>query len=298
MATAQPKTVPRRASNQEKPAVRESLSSIASTQSQVEFATPDQTIILFDWDDTLCPSHWIRANRPTLSFFKPPPNEDQYALPLKELEKRGEALLNQALKLGRVVIVTNAVEPWVHTSCKNFLPKLLPIVEKIPVIYARSVFDKVNVDSATPKDKGQAMPGMYSANGVNKLTGINDLLASQQQEELSPQHWKEIAFAQEIEGFYSRYSHQSWKNVISIGDSIFERDALHRVVLQHSQQPGKKCRTKTVKLLDDPTIQELIAQVGIVQSVMDVLVSQDGNLNIEIDEEDLQLDSLPQWAGC
>ena len=28
---------------------------------------------------------------------------------------------------------------------------------------------------------------------------------------------EEIAFEQEISGFYSRYAHQSWKNVISIG---------------------------------------------------------------------------------
>lgn len=30
---------------------------------------------------------------------------------------------------------------------------------------------------------------------------------------------EEIAFEQEIAGFYSRYAHQSWKNVISIGEA-------------------------------------------------------------------------------
>lgn len=30
---------------------------------------------------------------------------------------------------------------------------------------------------------------------------------------------QEIAFEQEISGFYSRYAHQSWKNVISIGQA-------------------------------------------------------------------------------
>jgi len=229
----------------------------------------------------------IRENRPTLSFFKAAPNEDRFIVPLNELQKKGELLLKFALEMGKVIIVTNAVDPWVHTSCKNFLPGLLPIVEKIPVIYARSLYEKMNLDS--PKvPKGKAMPGMYAANGHNKLSGVNGLLAAQQAEAASPQHWKELAFDQEISGFYSRYSHQSWKNVISIGDAIFERDALRRVVLHHSNS-NKKCRTKTAKLLDEPSIEELIAQVSVVHGALALMVQYDGNLDIEIDEEDLQL---------
>merc|ERR1712050_151124 len=101
---------------------------------------------------------------------------------------------------------------------------------------------------------------MYSANGVNKLAQYNARLALQA-DGMAPQRWKEIAFEQEINGFYSRYAHQSWKNVISVGDSIFERDALRRVVLLH--QSKKKCRTKTLKLFDDPEVYELIQQVRV-----------------------------------
>lgn len=291
---SQPKTVARRSSAgacqshvKEKPSVKESLASITSTCSQAEFANPDQTLIVFDWDDTLCPSDWIRENRPTLSFLKAVPNEDRFTVPLKELEKRAEALLKLAMDMGKVVIVTNAVDPWVRTSCKNFLPGLLPIVEKIPVIYARSLYEKMNLDS--PKvPAGKAMPGMYAASGHNKLSGVNGLLAAQQAEAASPQHWKELAFEQEISGFYSRYSHQSWKNVISIGDAIFERDALRRVVV-HRPNSDKKCRTKTAKLLDEPTIEELIAQVSVIQTSLALMVLYDGDLDIEIDEDDLDL---------
>eukprot|EP00746_Dinoflagellata_sp_MGD_P131312 gnl/MRDRNA2_/MRDRNA2_65103_c0_seq3.p1 gnl/MRDRNA2_/MRDRNA2_65103_c0~~gnl/MRDRNA2_/MRDRNA2_65103_c0_seq3.p1 ORF type:complete len:351 (+),score=58.72 gnl/MRDRNA2_/MRDRNA2_65103_c0_seq3:105-1055(+) len=272
----------------QKPSVRESVASITSTCSQVEFAQPDQTVILFDWDDTLCPSHWIRENRPTLSYFMEAPNEDRFIVPLNDLQKKVEALLKLALELGKVIIVTNAVAPWVHMSCKNFLPGLLPLVEKIPVIYARSAFEMMNLNS--PKvPQGKAMPGMYDANGHDKLSKVNGLLATQQAEAASPQHWKEVAFDQEISGFYSRYSHQSWKNVISIGDAIFERNALHRVVL-HRSNSTKKCRTKTAKLLDDPSIEELIAQVSVLQGCLAMMVEHDGNLDIEIDEQDLDLE--------
>jgi len=231
-----------------------------STGSQAEYFKPNQTIILFDWDDTLCPSNWIRENRPALSFFRPAPTEERFQVPLLELQKQVEAVLKLALKMGKVLIVTNAMDPWVETSCRNFLPYLLPIVKTIPVIYARSVFDTHCVDPAKTRPRvsqgfgqrssspSRPVPGMFSPSGHNRLCATNTKLAAQT-DSLAPQRWKELAFEQEISGFYSQYSHQSWKNIISIGDSIFERDAVRRVVLNRPHMK-KQCRTKTAKLLD------------------------------------------------
>lgn len=276
-----------------KPSVRETIESITSTGSQAEYFKPEQTIILFDWDDTLCPSNWIRENRPALSFFKPCPTDEKYQRPLRELQKHVEATLRLALKMGKVIIVTNAMEPWVETSCRNFLPALVPIVSQIQVIYARSVFDTMTCEAARKSpartsSPGRALPGMYSASGQNKLGTSNSRL-SQQVDEMAPQKWKEIAFEQEITGFYSRYARQSWKNVISIGDSIFERDAVRRVVVNRPSAK-KKCRTKTAKLLDEPEIDELVSQVRVIHDALGLMVQYDGNLDIEIDEEDLKLD--------
>jgi len=269
-----------------KPSVRQTIESMASTGSQADYFKPEQTIILFDWDDTLCPSNWIRENRPALSFFKPAPQDEKYQRPLRELEVHVEATLKLAMKLGKVIIVTNAMEPWVDTSCRNFLPALMPLVSQIPVIYARSIFDAQGVDAARPR---QALPGMYGANGQNKLAACHGRLAHQQLDQMAPQKWKEVAFEQEIAGFYSRYQHQSWKNVISIGDSIFERDAVRRVVGNRPTN-HKKCRTKTAKLLDEPEVDELIAQVRVIHDALGLMVQYDGNLDIEIDEDDLKLD--------
>jgi hypothetical protein len=217
--------------------------------------------------------------------------DEKYQRPLHELSLRVEATLKEAMKLGKVVIVTNAMEPWVETSCRNFLPMLLPYVQMIPVVYARSIYDSLNLEAARQRPQAgaiAAMPGMYAANGQNKLAGLNSRL-SMQTEELAPQRWKELAFEQEITGFYSRYQHQTWKNVISIGDSIFERDAVRRVVVNRPLT-HKKCRTKTAKLLDEPEIWELIAQVRVIHDALSLMVQYDGNLDIEIDEEDLKLD--------
>jgi len=167
----------------------------------------------------------------------------------------------------------------------------------VPIIYARSIFEMQACEPprTPPRGTGAAraahapLPGLYAANGQNRLSNYNQRLSQQRFDEMAPQRWKEVAFEQEITGFYSRYAHQSWKNVISIGDSIFERDALRRVVLQRPQAK-KKCRTKTLKLFDDPEIAELIAQVKVVHDVLSMMVQYDGELDIEIDEEDLKID--------
>lgn len=269
-----------------RPSVRQTLESLVSTGSQAEYFNPEQTIILLDWDDTLCPSNWIRENRPALSFFKPCPPDEHFQKPLRELEIHVDITLKLAMKLGKVVIVTNAMEPWVQTSCRNFLPNLVPLVEQLPIIYARSVFEGHHLDSPKAADSGaKNMPGMYSASGQNKLASHNTRMALQN-DALLPQRWKEFVFDMEITGFYSKYDHQSWKNVISIGDSVFERDAVRRVVLNRPNAK-KKCRTKTAKFLDEPTVEELIAQVKIINDAMSMMVSYDGNLDIEIDEDDL-----------
>lgn len=278
-------------SRAEKPAIRPTIDSVISSGSQADFFKPEQTIILFDWDDTLCPSNWIRENRPALSFFKPCPNDEKYQRPLQALQKEVEATLKLAMKLGKVVIVTNAMDPWVETSCRNFLPQLVPIVMTLPIIYARSVYESASLDVAKRRNsspQGGAMPGMFAANGQNKLSAYNARLQLQA-DEMAPQRWKELAFEQEINGFYSRYQHQSWKNVISIGDSIFERDAVRRVVVNR-HNAKKKCRTKTAKLLDEPEVDELVAQVRVIHDALTLMVQYDGNLDIEIDEEDLKLD--------
>lgn len=111
----------RACSGRMKPTVRQTIDSMVSTGSQSEYLSPEQTIILFDWDDTLCPSSWIRQNRPALSFFKPAPPDEKYQQPLRELSQYVEKTLKLAMTLGKVVIVTNAMDPWVMISCKHFL---------------------------------------------------------------------------------------------------------------------------------------------------------------------------------
>ncbi|CAK0875853.1 unnamed protein product, partial [Prorocentrum cordatum] len=99
----------------------------------------------------------------------------------------------------------------------------------------------------------------------------------------------------EIAGFYSRYPHQSWKNVISIGDSTCERQAARKVVpLRPSAE--QKCRVKTMKLLEEPGLEDLTVQVRAICKIIKAMVQHDGDLDIELGAEDLHDDASLEGA--
>lgn len=91
-----------------------------------------QTVIIFDWDDTLlCTSFLQRSQGQSMS-----PAVHRI---LKRIEQVALRLLENALKVGQTFIITNAMEGWVEESAQRCLPNLVPILKKqVPVISARS----------------------------------------------------------------------------------------------------------------------------------------------------------------
>jgi len=85
-----------------------------------------------------------------------------------------------------------------------------------------------------------------------------------------------------ITKFYSHYPQQSWKNVVSIGDSPFERQALLDVVEAHKQPEGKRCRTKTIKLADAPDLQQFNSQLDLLSSWLRLVIRYDNDCDIDL----------------
>jgi hypothetical protein len=236
------------------------LESLVSTGSQAEYFHPKQSIIIFDWDDTLCPSHWIRINRPKLQYFQPCPNEPRYKVPLETLSDQVIKVLRASVAISKTIILTNAQVTWVEVSCRNFMPRVWPIIKElgIDIVYARQ---SVEQDISTCRD----LDYNYNAN--------------------APQLWKERAMKDNISKFYSQYLHQSWKNIVSIGDQICEHNAL-RIVALARPTGKKKCRTKTVKLIEEPSIENLIAENQVIIQWLGGLVQYDGELTVDLSHDD------------
>merc|ERR1719382_1722123 len=76
-----------------------------------------------------------------------------------------------------------------------------------------------------------------------------------------------------VSEFYSRYPAQSWKNILSIGDAMYEHAAIRQVVRARPME--KRCRAKTIKLLEGPTILGMVVQLAMLNSWLARIVQSD-----------------------
>lgn len=98
-------------------------------------APSHQTVIIFDWDDTLLSTTYL-SNRGDQAL--PAPMEKH----LRGIEEVVIKLLELAMRLGNTFIITNAMEGWVQHSAAKWAPGLLDVLRKVPVISARAKYEE------------------------------------------------------------------------------------------------------------------------------------------------------------
>lgn len=152
-----------------------------------EFFDSADTLIVFDYDDTILPTSWLKAQG--LDDVHGAVISEAQREELESLARHAEKTLLAAQALGEVVFVTNAGSGWLELSCQEFLPSLAPLLLGVRTISARST---------------------YEPQGV-----------------ASPAAWKRLAFDAVVSSFCRRKTTQGRaRNFVSIGDSWHERDAL------------------------------------------------------------------------
>jgi hypothetical protein len=98
--------------------------------------TRKSSLIILDWDDTLFPTNWVVKNDINLATSN---SRDQYLIYFQELDRILYKFLTKVLKLGKVIIVTNALPDWIALS-SVVLPHTFKILQKIEVISARGLY--------------------------------------------------------------------------------------------------------------------------------------------------------------
>ena len=98
------------------------------------------SIIIFDWDDTLLPTTFLT---PGGIFDEDIELSNTDTEKLSKLEQSVLQLLTEAVEKGNVYIITNAGKGWVEYSANRFYPSILPILKKIKIISARGEYEKV-----------------------------------------------------------------------------------------------------------------------------------------------------------
>lgn len=93
-----------------------------------------QSLIIFDWDDTLQPTTWLLRkgllpgsllSTGVLEMFE-------------ELSVEIIKVLEYAKTFGRVAIITNSEKGWVPECAGAFMPKIVPVLKTIGVYSARN----------------------------------------------------------------------------------------------------------------------------------------------------------------
>jgi hypothetical protein len=161
---------------------------IANNQTLYNNSEKSTTVIVFDWDDTLLSSSFLSSRGLRLDSDKSKVAE--YENSLHDLEIAIVSVLQQALKYGQVHIVTNAETGWVQLSAQKFIPGVLPILQQISILSARSTYESRYPDS--------------------------------------PLKWKFYAFQDKLMNVFNENT-KKMKNILSFGDSHVEREAVRAV---------------------------------------------------------------------
>jgi hypothetical protein len=169
------------------------------------------------------------------------------------LEGRVCDLLRRAHRLGQIVIVTLARPGWIAECCCPVFPQLAELLNRlnVQVVYARSYPESAS--AVTFKDmKAKAIAGALSE-------------------------------------LHVQYKGQSWKNIISIGDSEFERlgtkQATSEYMLKRNCESAMErhvfnVRTKTVKLAERPGVDSLRMEVEALLGWLEDLIKLDGSADL------------------
>lgn len=213
------------------------------------FTLSSQTMMFFDWDETLFPTWtilkaWefddqVRSDKmPTLSA-------DQ----VLALAPWGQALLEfmrEACRLSDgVYIITNSKRGWIEKSIRLFAPSLSEFfaLANVKVIYALDDFLQTKRCSSKPVSKS------------HKKT------RDETEDEMTRAKFRAMRNA--VTEFYTQYKDQTWKNIISFGDATYEHDALHDVAFQREPPPFKDetIRLKTVHWKGRASVENLTGRL-------------------------------------
>lgn len=235
----------------------------------------DETLIIFDWDDTLCPTSHVQ---------RCPPQGEEHGCDeaLQEHQRAVEELLRLAVGLGQVSIVTMASSSWVEESILRVMPGLQTCLVElgIQVVSAREGVGRKRLREAF----GDCREPTHYLKRRAMSRVIRDFY------ETSRRTLKQAIWDMQVShtGCSTRKA-RSWKNIVSIGDSAAERLALQDLVFKRCQRDRhgrwKECRCKTLKLIAEPDLGQLTAQLRRVAQLLPALVRHDGDADLDVADE-------------
>lgn len=214
-----------------------------------KFSHPSETALFLSWNDTLFPTSELFCN---LGLSRESPQVPPHlAGELRAWRTRLVNFITTALAYSDCVcIVTCSRSLWVEECVRRFVPELSHLLSaggRVKVVYAWDEFPRKRRLRRQCLDMRPVLHRDWSLRFTDEERAEEATSA------------KRHAMQRICREFYSRYPGQTWKNMISIGDKPYERDALwdisFRLPLAHD------VRTKTILLPPAPTLSQIAGQL-------------------------------------
>ncbi|GKY96887.1 hypothetical protein MPSEU_000647700 [Mayamaea pseudoterrestris] len=236
----------------------------------------EQKIIIFDWDDTICPSSFVdRCNIDHVSEL-PVPFQHVFI----EIAKAAEACLHEASKHGQVIIITNSDDGWVNYSCERYLPQLLPIMEKYRIVSARTGYERFYPSQPLC---WKAAAFAHEVNEYFDSCAVDDDGTTSLESTDVSSDDSSTEFEAPSQSLYLKQPStrpvSSTKQIISFGDSTEERTAVRIVSEQLGAMP------KSVMFVQTPTPSQLVGQLVMLTEHMQFVCESQSILDLEINAE-------------
>jgi hypothetical protein len=204
-----------------------------------------ETLLIFDYDDTLFPTSFLSQNGYKLDG---PDASPEIQAILDEYSIVVEQTLLDAQEHGQIVIVTNAESGWITLTSQKFMPRLGQLLESYPMISARSTYEPLGILN----------PYQW------KLRAFESVIS---------------------EHYSSAPSVVIGRNVLSFGDSTHERDAVHHVCKNSTipADAGANSVTmypKSVKFMERPDVPQLTRQHHLIRESLDRIIYHVGTLDL------------------
>ncbi len=97
------------------------------------------TLIIFDWDDTLLCTSFLTPNG---IFLEDTKISEKDMEKIKKLEISASNILKRAILKGDTYIITNAAPGWVEYSAGRFYPEVKKLLNKVTIVSARGEYEK------------------------------------------------------------------------------------------------------------------------------------------------------------
>lgn len=206
------------------------------------YSLNSSNIIIFDWDDTLCPTtslniinsikNNIYVDNEILNKNKDIRNSDIMKVEINKIDEINIKLLQKSNQIGNIVIITNAHSDWIKFSGMNYLPLTYNFIIKnnIPIISARELSLKNNIEN--------------------------------------PNEWKNYTFHIYLNHIFTH----DINTIMTVGDSNLEHLALNKYN-NFMKSNGINIIIKTIKYIEQPIVQDIYKQNIVLINNIDSILS-------------------------